>query len=133
LGALNIVSGQLARLIRKHGRTADVQAFIEQLGTVHPQVRKLVVWDNAPPHHPRLVRQAAEAAHIQIAFLPFRAPELMPCEDLWRQLKAVAANRAYANITELAERALAWQDAIPPPDCLRRAGITSSKCHWLPT
>jgi transposase len=50
------------------------------------------------------VRQAAEEAHIQIVFLPFRAPELMPCEDLWRQLKAVvAANRAYADVTELAE------------------------------
>ncbi len=134
LGALNIVSGQLVRLIRAHGRTADVQAFIEQLGTVRPHIPKLVVWDNAPPHHPKVVRHAAEAAHIRLAFLPFRAPELMPCEDLWRQLKAVvAANRAYADITELAERALAWLDAIPPADRLRRAGVTSSKFNWLPT
>jgi transposase len=134
LGALNIVSGHVERLIREHGRTADVQAFIEQLGRVRPHIRKLVVWDNAPPHHPKLVRQAAEEAHIQIAFLPFRAPELMPCEDLWRQLKAVvAANRSYADITELVERALAWLDAIPPADCLRRAAVTSSKFEWLPT
>lgn len=93
-----------------------------------------MVWDNAPPHHPKLVRQAAEVAHIQIAFLPFRAPELMPCEDLWRQLKAVVAESSvYADITELAERAVTWLDAIPPPDRLRRAGITSAKCNWLPT
>jgi transposase len=92
------------------------------------------VWDTAPPHHPKLVRQAAEQAHIQIAYLPVRAPELMPCEDLWRQLKAVvAANRVYADITTLVERALAWLDAIPPADCLRRAGVTSSKFEWLPT
>ena len=31
----------------------------------------------------------------------------MPCEDLWRLTKAaVAANRVYADITELAERAV---------------------------
>ena len=73
-------------------------------------------------------------AQIQLAFLPFRAPELMPCEDLWRQLKAVVAESSvYADITELAERAITWLDAIPPLDRVRRAGITSSKCNWLPT
>ena len=71
---------------------------------------------------------------MQIAFLPVRAPELMPCEDLWRQLKAVvAADRVYADVAERAERAVAWVDAIPPLDRLRRAGITSAKFDWLPT
>jgi transposase len=134
LGALNAVTGQLVRLVRERCRTADTQAFVEALGRVRPDVPKLLIWDNAPPHHPKLVQQAAQSAHIQIAFLPFRAPELMPCEDLWRQLKAVvAANRVYADIVELVERALAWLDAIPPEDCLRRTGLTSSKFNWLPT
>jgi len=134
LGALNVVTGQVVRLVRERCRTADTQAFVEQLGRVRPHIPKLLVWDNAPPHHPKLVRQAAEAARIQLAFLPFRAPELMPCEDLRRQLKAVvAANRVYADITELAQRAVAWLDAIPPQDRLRRAGVTSSKFNWLPT
>lgn len=58
----------------------------------------------------------------------------MPCEDRWRQLKAVvAANRAYAAISELAERAVAGLAAIPPADRLRRCGVTSSKFNWLPT
>jgi hypothetical protein len=68
----------VVRLVRERCRTADTTANAREL-----------------------VRQAAEEAHIQIAFLPFRAPELMPCEDLWRPLKAVvAANRAYADISE---------------------------------
>jgi transposase len=134
LGALNVVTGQLVRLVRERCRTADTHAFVEQLGRVRPHIPKLLVWDNAPPHHPKVVRQEAEAAHIQIAFLPFRAPELMPCEDLWRQLKAVvAANRAYADVNELAQRAVAWLDTIPRTDRLRRAGLTSSKFNWLPT
>ena len=68
------------------------------------------------------------------ADLPFRAPELMPCEDLWRQLKAVVAESSVvADMTELAERAVTWLDAIPPLDRLRRAGITAAKLNWLPT
>lgn len=134
LGALNVVTGQLVRLVRERCRTADTQAFVEQLGRVRPKIPKLLVWDNAPPHHPKVVQQAAAQAHIQIAFLPFRAPELMPCEDLWRQLKAVvAANRAYADVSALAQRAVAWLDTIPRADRLRRAGVTSSKFNWLPT
>lgn len=134
LGALNVVTGQLVTLVRERCRTADTQAFVEHLGALRPETPKLLVWDNAPPHHPKVVRQAASVAQITLAFLPFRAPELMPCEDVWRQLKAVvAANRAYAAVTELAERAVAWLEAIAPNDLLRRAGITSSKFNWLPT
>src|SRR5260221_14000792 len=47
---------------------------------------------NAPPHHPKRVRATAAPAHITIAWLPFRAPELMPCEDLWRLMTAAAAS-----------------------------------------
>jgi transposase len=134
LGALNVVTGQVVRLVRERCRTADTAAFVEKLGQMRPEVPKLLIWDNAPPHHPQLVQQAAAEAHIQSAFLPFRAPELMPCEDLWRQLKAVvAANRVYADLTELVIRALAWLDAIPPEDSLRRTGVTSSKFEWLST
>ena len=69
---------------------------------------KLLVWDNAPPHHPRQVKAAALAAGFELAVLPFRSPELMPLEDLGRRLKdEVAANRCYATMAELAKRAVA--------------------------
>jgi hypothetical protein len=50
------------------------------------------------------VAAAAAAAHIQIAWQPFRAPELMPCEDLWR----------------LAEQALHSIGGLSPLDHIRR-------------
>lgn len=66
------------------------------LGHVRPGVPKLLVWDNAPPHYTRIARQVVEAAGIDLAWLPFRSPEMNPCDDLWRHLKAaVAANRAH--------------------------------------
>jgi transposase len=98
-------------------------------------VPKLLVWDNAPPHHPKRVAAAAEAAHITIAWLPFRSPELMPCEDLWRLAKApVAANRpdredqpAADLVQGLAEQAVHSIAARSPLDRLRCSGLLGSK------
>jgi transposase len=134
LGALNVTSGELVRTVRERCRTEDVQAAVGALGAVRPETPKLLIWDNAPAHHPLRVRQDAAAVGITLAFLPFRAPELMPLEELWRGLKQiVAANRCYASLEELAERARAWLDAMSETERLRRCGLQSAKYHWLPT
>ena len=133
-GALNAATGELVALVRERSRQADCAAFVEALGQVRPDLPKLLVWDNAPPHHPKRVQAAAQAAHITLAFLPFRAPELMPCEDLWRLTKAqVAANRVYALVQEQAERAVAWLAALAPSDRLLKSGLLSPKFQWLST
>jgi transposase len=133
-GALHPRTGELVRLVRERHRADDSLAFVAALGAVRPQVPKLLLWDNAPPHHPHRVRNAAQAAGITVVCLPFRSPELMPLEDLWRGLKAeIAANRAYPTVEELADRAVAWLDGLTPADRLRRCGLRSSKFEWLPT
>jgi transposase len=133
-GALNVRSGELVRTVREQARTDDVVAAVEILGLVRPEVPKLLIWDNAPPHHPHRVRDTAAAVGLTLAFLPFRSPELMPLEDLWRGLKqTVAANRCYPSLAELTERALAWLDGMSPTDRLRRCGFETSKFDWLPT
>lgn len=134
LGALNVTTGELVRLVRERCRTADVLAIVEVLGQVRPEVPKLLIWDNAPAHMPLPVRQTAAETSITIAFLPFRSPELMPLEDLWRGLKqTVAANRCYPSLDDLAARALAWLDDMRESERLRRCGLSSSKFDWLPT
>ncbi len=134
LGALNVRSGELVTTVRERCRTDDVLAAVDVLGQVRPGVPKLLIWDNAPPHHPHRVRDAAAAADITLAFLPFRSPELMPLEDLWRGLKqTVAANRCYPSLVELTQRALAWLDGMSDADRLRRCGFETSKFDWLPT
>lgn len=133
-GALNTQTGELVRVVRERSRTDDCQVFIETLGQLRPAVPKLLIWDNAPPHHPKRVLEAAAAAKIEIVWLPFRSPELNPCEDLWRVLKAViAANRAYASLEEEAERAVAWLDGLTNEGRLRCCGLQSSKFQWLAT
>jgi transposase len=134
LGALNVHSGELVRTVREQCRTDDVLAAVEALGAVRPAVPKLLIWDNAPPHHPHRVRDTATAAGITLAFLPFRSPELMPVEDVWRGLKqTVAANRCYPSLQELTQRALVWLDGMSDTDRLRRCGFETSKFDWLPT
>lgn len=133
-GALRVATGEVMRVVRERGRGPDVAALGEALGRRRPGVPKLLIWDNAPPHHTRVVREAAAAGLVEVAFLPFRSPELNPCEDLWRRLKAVvAANRAYPSVKELAQHAVAWLTALTPEAVLRAANLRSSKFHWLPT
>jgi transposase len=134
LGALQVSTGELVHTVRERCRTDDVLAAVERLGAVRPEVPKLLIWDNAPPHTPLRVRTAAHAAGITVAFLPFRSPELMPLEELWRGLKAtVAANRCYASLEELADRSLVWLDDMSDAERHRRCGLTTSKFAWLPT
>src|SRR5260370_15728250 len=51
-GALNAATGEFVALVRERSRQDDCAAFVEALGQVRPAVPKLLVWDNAPPHHP---------------------------------------------------------------------------------
>lgn len=133
-GALNVVTGELVCAARERNRQDDAVAFLTALGRVRPAVPKLLVWDNNPPHKPRRVQQAAADACIEIAWLPFRSPELNPCEDLWGHLKdEVAANRVYPELDHLAHHALAWLDALAAPARRRLAGLLSSKFQWIPT
>jgi hypothetical protein len=130
---------ELVRVVRERNRGADSAALVAALAARTPGGRSLpgahwAGWDNAPAHHTRLARETAEAVGIALVPLPYRSPELMPCEDIWRELKRiVAANRAYADVEELAARAVAWLDARTPTELLRIAGLRSSKFDWLPT
>jgi transposase len=81
-----------------------------------------------------VARNLAPQVGVELAWLPFRSPELNPCEDLWRHLKGpVAANRVYPTIDELAGRATAWLDSLSPDDVRRLTGLHSSKYDWLTT
>jgi transposase len=134
LGALHVGTGELVTTVRERCRTEEMVEAMTELGTVRPEVPKLLIWDNAPPHHPHRVRDAAQAAGITLAFLPFRSPELMPLEDLWRGLtQTIAANRCYASLDDLTERAVAWLTAMSDEDRRRRCGFHASKFDWLPT
>jgi hypothetical protein len=84
VGFLNVLTGRLVRTARQRARGEDIAAGVQALG--EGRVRRLLIWDNAPPHQARVARAAAEALGIEIVKLPFRSPELNPLEVLWRSL-----------------------------------------------
>jgi transposase len=133
-GAMNVATGEVVRVVRERNRGADSAALIAALAARTPAGKSLLVWDNAPPHHTRVARETAQATGIAVLPLPFRSPELMPCEDVCREMKrVVAANRAYADVDEQATRAVAWLDDRSDADNLHTSGLQSSKFDWLPT
>lgn len=133
-GGVNVATGAAVRVVRERNRGADSAALIAALAARAPAGKSLLIRDNAPPHHTRIARETAGATGIAILPLPFRSPELMPCEDVWREMKrVVAANRAYGDGDELAMRAVAWLDGRSPAEALRIARLQSSKFDRLPT
>ena len=137
-GAINLATAERVELVRERHQGADSAAFVAALGTKRAATADpgpwLLIWDNAPAHKPKVVQQALGAAGISVAWLPFRSPELNPCEDLWRHLKRlIAANRVYPTVDERAERAVAWLSGLSADQTFRLAGLRSSKFSWLPT
>ena len=133
-GALNVETGEQVFVTRDRGRGEDVIAFVEVLGAIRPLFPKLLIWDNAAPHKPKLVQAALAERNITVVWLPFRSPELNPIEDLWRHLKlVVAANRVFENVTLLSEAAVTWLTTLGPVGRKRAAALLSTKFQWLPT
>lgn len=133
-GALNIRSGALVTVVRERNRGADVAALLQALGHTDPARPRLLLWDNHPAHRTKVVQEMAQAVGVELAWLPYRSPELNPCEDLWRPMKAqVAANRAHPQVDALAAQAMDWLAGRTPEERLRTAGLRSPKFHWLTT
>ena len=76
VGFLNVLTGKLVRTVRQRGRGEDIAAGVQTLGDA--RVRRLLIWDNAPPHQARVARGAAEALGIEIVKLPFSLTGAQP-------------------------------------------------------
>ena len=132
--ALNVRTGEVVIQVRERSRGVDVLTLIDALGQLRPTQPKFLIWDNAPPHKPKIVRAALDSAGITVGWLPFRAPELNPCEDLFLSLKGrIAANRVYDSVDTLAQHALDYLNDLGPAGRRHAASLDSPKYQWLPT
>ena len=52
-----------------------------------PDQPLILLWDGAPYHRAKAVREAAAALQIELMPLPGYSPDLMPVEALWRWLR----------------------------------------------
>ena len=60
---------------------------LRRLRAEWPDRKLLVLWDGAPYHRAKAVREAARALDITLMPLPGYSPDLMPVEELWHWLR----------------------------------------------
>ena len=87
--------------------TIDV---LRRLRTEIPNRSLIVLWDGAPYHRARAVRDAASALSIKLVPLPGYSPDLMPVEALWRWLREdVTYHHCHAHAEDLTRRVEAFE------------------------
>lgn len=93
--------------------TADItHLFLTELKKQHPNQHVVVVWDNAPCHRRKDMR---EIKGLTVVRLPSYSPELNPVERYFEEIRRVTANRVFKSLTQQAdlvtEAVIAWSGA----------------------
>ena len=126
LSAISAISlqGELYLAAQDHAyKGPDVIEFLKQLLAEIPG-KLLVIWDGAPIHRCRAVKELAQGATRRLQFqLPGYAPELNPDEGVWRYLKRVELkNLVCADRAVLGRRGAAVGQAGDTALCIREVG-----------
>jgi DDE superfamily endonuclease/Winged helix-turn helix len=80
-------------------------AVRRRLRAAFPDEALIVLWDGAPYHRAKIVREAATALNITLMPLPGYSPDLMPVEALWRWLREdVTDHHCHASADDLTRR-----------------------------
>ena len=78
---------------------------LQRLQAEAPERPLIVLWDGAPYHRAKTVREAASALNIRLMPLPRYSPDLMPVEALWRWLREdVTYHHCHASAEDLTRR-----------------------------
>src|SRR3954465_13459186 len=82
--------------------TIDV---LRRLRAEFPDEALIVLWDGAPYHRAKAVREAATALNITLMPLPGYSPDLMPVEALWPWLREdITYHHCHASADDLTRR-----------------------------
>lgn len=75
--------------------SAMVSIFFDELEKNYPGRHIVTVFDNAPSHRPKIIR---EHEHITCIFLPPYSPELNPAERFFGEIRKATANQIFETI-----------------------------------
>jgi DDE superfamily endonuclease len=128
-GALNLRTGMRLLVPRPKGRSADFQAFLEEVRWHYRGWHVALLLDEDPCHTAKASRQAAEG--MTLLWLPKRSPKLNPMDTLWGQGKdVISVNKQYETIEEQVERFLDYLQGLSNQRALHTSGVLS-KNFWL--
>ena len=95
--------------------TIDV---LRRLRAAFPNAALIVLWDGAPYHRAKTVREVATTLGIELRPLPSYSPDLMPVEALWRWLREdVTYHHCHASAEDLTRRAADFEARINQDPC----------------
>ena len=78
---------------------------LQRLRAEAPERPLIVLWDGAPYHRAKAVREAARTLDITLMPLPSYSPDLMPVEALWRWLREdVTYHHCHTSADDLTRR-----------------------------
>jgi len=81
--------------------TADItHLFLRKLKEQHPKEEVVIVWDNAPCHRRKDMK---EIDGLTVVPLPSYSPELNPTERFFEEMRRATANRVFDNLGKQAE------------------------------
>jgi transposase len=102
-GALDVSSGQEVALALPRLDSEHTLHFLRHLLSCFPDRAILLLWDRAPWHKGRVVRQFVETQpHLEMGYFPPGCPDLNPQEHVWKQARdAVGHCHAYRHIGHL--------------------------------
>lgn len=75
--------------------SAMVSIFFDEIEKNYPGKHIIMVYDNAPSHRPKIVR---ERENITCVFLPPYSPELNPAERFFEEIRKATANQIFETI-----------------------------------
>ncbi len=93
--------------------TTNTIDVLKKLRTEFPQSKITLVWDGAPYHRAKLVKQAAFEMNINLEPLPGYSPDFLPVEHLWQWLREdVTYHLCYDSKQELIDAVTNFQHQI---------------------
>jgi len=96
LGALNIEDLSVIKTLTEETCNAvRIIEFLQKVKEAYPDMRVVIVLDNARYNYARTVRAFAEENEILLLFLPPYAPNLNLIERLWKFAKKHLVNNTY--------------------------------------
>lgn len=77
-----------------------VSIFFDELEKKYPGKHIVLVYDNAPSHRPKIIR---ERSNITCIFLPPYSPELNPAERFFEEIRKATANQIFETLEQQEE------------------------------
>jgi hypothetical protein len=130
-GAMNLRTGKRLFLARRHQRQHDFHAFLRLIRQHYRGWYVALVLDENPSHTAGRSQQLANELEIELLWLPKRAPELNPMDELWGQAKdVVSANLQYPTIDDHLNVFLEYLESFTDWEARYTSGVLSDG-FWL--